>query len=187
MKYQILSILSVLFAATSANPARTTNQQDISSIINTLPQDPNGIIQLGTDGVLRSLDSENQVMAYFPLDGQQISDFNTNFFPASQQASLTQTYQGVDGRSVTDNNQIYNPSQDTLPVMQASASASASAMAMSMSMSMGQNAQATGLAGGRVPVPDTCANVGCTSHNTCYQTGCSSCLRSGNMAVGFCH
>ncbi|PYH93846.1 hypothetical protein BO71DRAFT_450454 [Aspergillus ellipticus CBS 707.79] len=203
MKTQLLSILSVLIAAASATPARTSNQQDSSNIINNLPQDPNGLIQLGTDGVLRSLDAENQVMAYFPLDPQQIQDFNANF-PQSQQASLTQTFDGVDGRDVTDRNQIYNPDQDMLPAMQRQASGTNANGAVASDVNtqnQGQNqqgqgqqgqqgqAQATGLgaATGSHMQANTCGNVGCSSHNTCYQTGCSSCLRSGNMPIGYCH
>ncbi|OOF91846.1 hypothetical protein ASPCADRAFT_133917 [Aspergillus carbonarius ITEM 5010] len=168
MKSQILIVLSILFSLAPATPTTPNNTQGISDIISNLPQDNNGVLYLGGDGVLRSVDANGRVVAYQQLSPQQISEYNSNF-PAAEQDRLAQEFQGVDGRDVTNVDQLLNPGRDLLPPM--------AITTVSQQQPTGTN----------VPGRDTCRNVGCTSQRVCRENGCNSCLQAEHMAMGYCH
>ncbi|GKZ27199.1 hypothetical protein AbraIFM66951_005118 [Aspergillus brasiliensis] len=169
MKTQILAVLSVLFALGSAVPTRSNNTQDVNGIINNTPQAPNGVLFLGNDGVLRSVDASNRVVSYQQLSPQQISQYIQNL-PQRDAARLQRVFQGVDGRDVTDLDQLLTPDDDQLPSRVATSTAS-------QALPTG-----TGLSG-----QDMCRTVDCTSQNACRQNGCNSCLQAYQMSTGYCH
>ncbi|PWY81617.1 hypothetical protein BO94DRAFT_576578 [Aspergillus sclerotioniger CBS 115572] len=168
MRSQILIVLSILFSLAPATPTTPNNTQGISDIVSNLPQDNDGVLYLGGDGVLRSVDANGRVVTYQQLNPQQISEYNSNF-PAAEQDRLSQEFQGVDGRDVTNVDQLLNPSRDLLPPL---ATTTASQ----------QQPTSTSMPGG-----NTCGNVGCTSQRVCRENGCSSCLQVESMATGYCH
>ncbi|EHA21065.1 hypothetical protein ASPNIDRAFT_137717, partial [Aspergillus niger ATCC 1015] len=127
-------------------------------IINNIPQSPNGVLYLGSDGVLRSVDAANRVVSYQQLSPQQISQYIQNL-PQRDAARLQRVFQDVDGRDVTDLDQLLNPDSDQLPPTVTST--------VSQSLPTGT----------QMPNQDMCRNVGCTSQNTCRQNGCNSCLQ----------
>ncbi|GKZ70410.1 hypothetical protein AnigIFM50267_006054 [Aspergillus niger] len=114
MKTQILAVLSVLFALASAVPTTSDSTQNVTDIINNIPQSPNGVLYLGSDGVLRSVDAANRVVSYQQLSPQQISQYIQNL-PQRDAARLQRVFQDADGRDVTDLDQLLNPDSDQLP------------------------------------------------------------------------
>ncbi|GJP88286.1 hypothetical protein AnigIFM59636_004616 [Aspergillus niger] len=168
MKTQILAVLSVLFALAPAVPTTSDSTQNVTDIINNIPQSPNGVLYLGSDGVLRSVDAANRVVSYQQLSPQQISQYIQNL-PQRDAARLQRVFQDVDGRDVTDLDQLLNPDSDQLPPTVTST--------VSQSLPTGT----------QMPNQDMCRNVGCTSQNTCRQNGCNSCLQAYQMSNGYCH
>ncbi|GLA06181.1 hypothetical protein AnigIFM60653_006704 [Aspergillus niger] len=168
MKTQILAVLSVLFALASAVPTTSDNTQNVTDIINNIPQSPNGVLYLGSDGVLRSVGAANRVVSYQQLSPQQISQYIQNL-PQRDAARLQRVFQDADGRDVTDLDQLLNPDSDQLPPTVTST--------VSQSLPTGT----------QMPNQDMCRNVGCTSQNTCRQNGCNSCLQAYQMSNGYCH
>ncbi|OJI87734.1 hypothetical protein ASPTUDRAFT_80862 [Aspergillus tubingensis CBS 134.48] len=168
MKAQILAVLSVLFAVAHAVPTTSNSTQNATGIINNIPQSPNGVLFLGNDGVLRSVDAANRVVSYQQLSPQQISQYIQNL-PQRDASRLQRVFQGVDGREVTDLDQLLNPDSDQLP--------SRAPTSVSQSLPTG-----TGM-----PSQDMCRTVDCTWQNTCRQNGCNSCLQAYQMSNGYCH
>ncbi|RAK94791.1 uncharacterized protein BO80DRAFT_370295 [Aspergillus ibericus CBS 121593] len=169
MKSEILIVLSILFALAPATPTTPNNTQNISEIISSLPQDNNGVLYLGNDGVLRSVDASGRVVAYQQLSPDQIREYNSKF-PAAEQDRLSRDFQGVDGRDVTNLDQLLNPDRNLLPPMTTTTTVSQ------------QQPTST-----NVPGRNTCGNVGCTSQRECRQNGCNNCLQADHMAMGYCH
>ncbi|PYI01594.1 hypothetical protein BO78DRAFT_378800 [Aspergillus sclerotiicarbonarius CBS 121057] len=168
MKSQILIVLSILFSLAPATPTTPNNTQSISDIISNLPQENNGVLYLGRDGVLRSVDASGRVVAYQQLSPDQIREYNSNF-PAADQDRLSQDFQGVDGRDVTNLDQLLNPDRNMLPPM--------ATTTMSQQQPTGTN----------MPGQNTCGAMGCTSQRDCRENGCNSCLQADHMAMGYCH
>ncbi|KAL7655908.1 hypothetical protein ACMYSQ_005042 [Aspergillus niger] len=168
MKTQILAVLSVLFALAPAVPTTSDSTQNVTDIINNIPQSRNGVLYLGSDGVLRSVDAANRVVSYQQLSPQQISQYIQNL-PQRDAARLQRVFQDVDGRDVTDLDQLLNPDSDQLPPTVTS----------TVSQSLPTGTQMSN--------QDMCRNVGCTSQNTCRQNGCNSCLQAYQMSNGYCH
>ncbi|RAH54501.1 hypothetical protein BO85DRAFT_522861 [Aspergillus piperis CBS 112811] len=168
MKAQILAVLSVLFALAPAVPTTSNSTQNVTDIINNIPQSPNGVLFLGNDGVLRSVDAANRVVSYQQLSPQQISQYIQNL-PQRDVARLQSGFQGVDGREVTDLDQLLYPDSDQLP------SRAPSSVSQSLPTGTGMQSQ------------EMCRTVDCTSQNTCRQNGCNSCLQAYQMSNGYCH
>lgn len=82
----------------------------IAAILNDLPTSPSGILNLGMDGVLRSFDGEDNVLGYRQLSPEEIARFH-NILPKAMREEwrLDQKYEGVDGRQVTDLEQLLHP------------------------------------------------------------------------------
>ncbi|GLA89597.1 hypothetical protein AtubIFM56815_004081 [Aspergillus tubingensis] len=167
MKAQILAVLSVLFAVAHAVPTTSNSTQNATGIINNIPQSPNGVLFLGNDGVLRSVDAANRVVSYQQLSPQQISQYIQNL-PQREASRIQRVFQGVDGREVTDLDQLLNPDSDQLP------SRAPTSVSQSLPTGTGMPSQ-------------MCRTVDCTSQNTCRQNGCNSCLQAYQMSNGYCH
>lgn len=78
-----------------------------------------GIIHLGDDGVLRTLDEHNptNVLAYKQLSPDEITQM-LHAFPGQARQRLTDLFRGVDGRTVTDEKDLWHPGADILPPFQ---------------------------------------------------------------------
>lgn len=64
-------------------------------------KDPNGYIAFDKDGVLRSYNSDNQVIGYYQLNTTQISKMISGLPSGYDKAAMTETFAGVDGTKVT--------------------------------------------------------------------------------------
>ena len=65
--------------------------------------DPNGVVHLGPDGVLRSLDAtRTTVLDYRRLSSAEIKDLASGADQSTQDALI-----GVDGRDITDVEQLW--------------------------------------------------------------------------------
>jgi hypothetical protein len=70
------------------------------------------------DGVLRVFDREKKLIDYHLLSPEEIT-IMIQLCPADLQSQLEQKFQGVDGRIVTDQEQLLHPSSDLMPPSEA--------------------------------------------------------------------
>ncbi|PHH74643.1 hypothetical protein CDD80_2948 [Ophiocordyceps camponoti-rufipedis] len=90
----------------------------VSSVANGMKVTDNGVFSLGSDGVLRSFDADRSVVDYRQLDPDQAKDLATKQMRAWESsgkavpASLAAVVESsVDGRLVTDVEQLMNPAE----------------------------------------------------------------------------
>jgi hypothetical protein len=70
------------------------------------------------DGVYRSYDSKGEVVDYRKLSPEEISDmlsFQSPHYSAEQNQTLLEKFRGVDGRIVTDEQQLLYPAAEFRP------------------------------------------------------------------------
>lgn len=84
------------------------------STLSTLPKDPLGFSHLGMDGVWRNVDKDGNVISYRALSPEKIAEA-LNIFPGWMREKLEKKLEGVDGRNVTDAEQLMRPGKDPLP------------------------------------------------------------------------
>ena len=83
-----------------------------------MEEDDDGYFNLGNDGVLRSLSSTNKVLAYAQLSPRLISAFLARppeEYWAQNGQHLRETFNNVDGRTVTNIQQLVDPGEDIVP------------------------------------------------------------------------
>ena len=71
-----------------------------------------GFSHLAIDGVYRSYDSKGEVVDYRKLSPEEISmmlSFQSKHYTAEQNLTLLEKFRGVDGTSVTDEQQLLHP------------------------------------------------------------------------------
>jgi len=85
------------------------------AILSALKLDPEGIIRLGDDGVLRSFDSRLAVVDYRNLDPAQIQAWLLQSSTADVVAANELVVSGVDGRTVSSIDDLLNPSPASKP------------------------------------------------------------------------
>lgn len=71
-----------------------------------------GMVHLGDDGVLRSFDPNGTVLEYVRLSTNQIQQMLDSH---GRTDHYTEVFDGVDGREVTDLEQLTNPGKHLLP------------------------------------------------------------------------
>lgn len=71
-----------------------------------------GIVHLGDDGVLRSFGPNGTVLEYVKLSTNQIQQMLDRH---GRNDHFTEVFDGVDGRAVTDLEQLTNPGEHLLP------------------------------------------------------------------------
>ncbi|KAL2009495.1 hypothetical protein VTN00DRAFT_5302 [Thermoascus crustaceus] len=110
--------------------ANANANSDLWSTLNAMKVAPpgsssgGGIIHLGDDGVLRTIDENNnkEVLAYKQLSPDEITQMLRAFFPfpgsERDRQRLTDLFRGVDGRMVTDEKDLWHPGADILPPLQ---------------------------------------------------------------------
>lgn len=97
--------------------------EKVPDVVSSLDFGDSGVFNLGSDGVLRSFDSNNQVIDYRQLDPDQVKAFATkqieqwkgsDFGVPPTLLSLVES--PPDGRLVTDINALLNPDDSEKPV-----------------------------------------------------------------------
>ncbi|KAL4739560.1 hypothetical protein BDV11DRAFT_187401 [Aspergillus similis] len=84
--------------------------------LDSLPEDTSGsgFSHLGMDGVWRNYDGNQKVISYRPLSPEEITEV-LSAYPAWMREMLVNKLEGVDGRSVTDIEQLTNPASEVGP------------------------------------------------------------------------
>jgi hypothetical protein len=170
-----------VFRLTSKQPTTDgTATKSFAELRRGLPVDPDGVFHLADDGVYRSYSANGTVLAYLALTPDQISTV-INAYPVKDKTHLTSVYDGVDGTTVNDHDQLWKPSSDLLP-----------------------NIFRTDALAKRIPcddVPDTtpakrdtflrprddyCDRWGCRTNGACRSAGCDYCDVIDNYCSGTC-
>ncbi|KAJ8212199.1 hypothetical protein LV158_004237 [Aspergillus fumigatus] len=114
-----------------ANPALETQLADLwaahikdeeaSKAIPSLKQSPSlkGLNHLATDGVYRSFSSSGQVVDYkqlSPADITKVLEFHEKYMDSEIFQKTKKKFDGVDGRNVTDLEQLLHPGPESRPV-----------------------------------------------------------------------
>jgi hypothetical protein len=89
------------------------NNSALLSALKSLPRDPSGLgfSHLGMDGVWRNFDGAGNVLSYRALNPEEIKEA-LEFFPKSVREKIEKELDGVDGRDVTDMEQLLQPRED---------------------------------------------------------------------------
>ncbi|KAL2847864.1 hypothetical protein BJY01DRAFT_212367 [Aspergillus pseudoustus] len=105
------------------HPSKMSDMEDrcktnpaAKAITKSLKHDPTGagFTHLATDGVLRSFDGDRNVIDYRPLSPEEIAVWLEPWPPALRE-KLIPMFEGVDGRNVTDVEQLLHPRPELLP------------------------------------------------------------------------
>ncbi|CRG85676.1 hypothetical protein PISL3812_02707 [Talaromyces islandicus] len=107
--------MSVELDQMAENPS-CANNSALLSTLKSLPRDPSGLgfSHLGMDGVWRTFDRAGNVVSYLALSPEEIKEA-LNIFPKSFRENIEKRLDGVDGRNVTDIEQLLHPREDLLP------------------------------------------------------------------------
>lgn len=100
----------ILFKKTNSDLSQ--NETDPHELMAALGKHDQGIVHLGDDGVLRSFAPNGTVLEYVKLSTNQIQQMLDSH---GRTDHLTEVYDGVDGREVTDLEQLTNPGEHLLP------------------------------------------------------------------------
>jgi hypothetical protein len=84
------------------------------STLSSLPKDPLGFSHLGMDGVWRNFDKDRKVISYQALSPEEITE-TLNIFPGWMRKMIEKRLEGIDGRNVTDIEQLMHPGEDLMP------------------------------------------------------------------------
>ncbi|KAF8863992.1 hypothetical protein BDZ45DRAFT_669922 [Acephala macrosclerotiorum] len=90
----------------------TPSYTSISEVLRALKHHPNGCCVLGTDGVLRGFDDNRTVIDAIRLSPSLIKEM-LDRHEWSQE--IEDKYCGVDGTKVVDENQLYEPNEESKP------------------------------------------------------------------------
>lgn len=91
---------------------------ELRDLINDMPTDPDGILHLGTDGVLRSLSAKKEVIGFVQLSPSELASYaEDQLHPSSETRRdpkllaryIQDTWGEVDGRDVTLLDDLLNP------------------------------------------------------------------------------
>ncbi|MCJ1228165.1 hypothetical protein MMC12_004826, partial [Toensbergia leucococca] len=143
--FKSLLLMGLVFLAT------TYNGTDVD--LSEWSAHPNGTIDLGLDGVLRSLDGNNVVLNYAQLSPDQISQFLSSF---KNHTVLQQKYAGVDGRNVTDPKELIQPKKLTEP----------------SSSLLSRRSQPYAAYANYDPYPRPCSDLYCSTNQWCTENTC---------------
>lgn len=72
--------------------------------------DPAGRVDIGIDGVMRSLSGDGTILDYYKLNATELSitlDFISSQYPEKEDALLA-TFEGIDGTLITDDGQLFD-------------------------------------------------------------------------------
>jgi hypothetical protein len=105
------------------------------------------------------------VIAYTQFSPEQISQYITPF-PASEKEHLLELYDGVDGRSVTDTEQLIHPSSDLIPAMSETSVSNTSVLDRLSKRN--------------------CFDYACSGDTLCFAYSCTLCAKADNAYWGYC-
>ncbi|OJK01316.1 hypothetical protein ASPACDRAFT_115958 [Aspergillus aculeatus ATCC 16872] len=97
----------------TAEAPACANNSILLSTLRALPQDPLGFSHLGMDGVWRNFGHDRNVVSYRALSAEEISEVLD--FPGWMRQRVEKGLEEVDGRDVTDIEQLLDPSEELLP------------------------------------------------------------------------
>ncbi|KAL3444774.1 hypothetical protein BJX65DRAFT_282867 [Aspergillus insuetus] len=103
-------------AAGSKHACATEYNSALFRALDSLPRDPAGagFSHLGMDGVCRNYDGNRKVVSYRALSPGEIAELLATF-PDRMREKVEARLEGVDGRSVTDVEQLMNPPRELQP------------------------------------------------------------------------
>ncbi|KAJ9240967.1 hypothetical protein C8Q69DRAFT_507743 [Paecilomyces variotii] len=114
-----LSAFSMVSATPTAGGASNTTGSSVSSQATNDDgtDDRGGLLHLGVDGVLRNFDDDWNVVSYKQLSPDEITRMLRSLsYDDETNKELVETFRGVDGRTVTDENALLHPDEDAMPV-----------------------------------------------------------------------
>ncbi|KAL5042430.1 hypothetical protein BDW71DRAFT_146574 [Aspergillus fruticulosus] len=95
-----------------SSPIDTTEK----TIMSSLRRSPSGhgFTHLACDGVLRTISGDHKVVDYRRLSPEEIQTV-MQAFPQRHRDQVKDKFVGVDGRDVTDEEQLWHPSEELVP------------------------------------------------------------------------
>ncbi|PFH60160.1 hypothetical protein XA68_11374 [Ophiocordyceps unilateralis] len=183
----LCQLSAFLLPLVSGSPAATDStvryvSGSVSAVANGMKFTDDGVFSLGSDGVLRTFTRNREVIDYRQLDPQQAKDLATKQILAwersgkSVPASLTTVAESsVDGRLVTDVDQLMNPTEKpAIPDGQSESSVSSK-----VRRSAGELFSRAG--------PKVCpGSPGCQSLSDCQRHHCNACYFPHGPPHGTC-
>ncbi|KAJ9293440.1 hypothetical protein DTO271G3_7705 [Paecilomyces variotii] len=115
-----LSAFSMVSATPTADGASDATGSSVSSQATNDDgtDDGGGLLHLGLDGVLRNFDDDWNVVSYKQLSPDEITRMLRSLsYDDETSKQLAKAFRGVDGRTVTDENALLHPDEDTMPVL----------------------------------------------------------------------
>ena len=110
-----LSILETALCLTYSKSGSIVLRPDVAPVLRSMKAHPDGFSRLALDGVVRSYDGNGQVINFRQLSPEQIA----GWLKVSPDQELIQwhEWEGVDGRDMTDEKALWDPSEHlrTLP------------------------------------------------------------------------
>lgn len=147
--------------------------QDIAKVIPSLKMVSAGILHLGDDAILRSLDEAGKVIDYARIDNTQLKTV-ISWYSQEKQKHLQEVWRDVDS-SLVEREQIWHPPQHILPsslsLNLASASGASKSLKKKDPLDMSRPA---------------CVGSTCYLHEDCKVRGCHVCLLPDLQSHGEC-
>ena len=85
----------------------------IGAMVRSMTSHPDGMFQLAIDGVLRSFDGDRKVIDFRQLSPEQIASYLKKM--PDQRAIKWSEWEGVDGRTVTAEQELWDPPESLKP------------------------------------------------------------------------
>lgn len=146
-----------------------TNPLDI---IRTLKIDDDGFVHTGDDGVTRSYNANNEVIDYHRTSPQQL-EMLVDFWPiATDKDHLRQVFDGVDGRTVVNEDTILHPPEELKPAAIPDPDSSSIDPALLEKRNVVQRLD---------PRQQYCLHKACTTSTACRTLGCRLCYRMDSV------
>ncbi|RAH46595.1 uncharacterized protein BO95DRAFT_442109 [Aspergillus brunneoviolaceus CBS 621.78] len=98
----------------TAEAPACANNSVLLTTLRALPKDPLGFSHLGMDGVWRNFGHDRNVISYRALSPEEIFEV-PGIFPGWVRERIEKGLEGVDGRDVTDIEQLLHPREELLP------------------------------------------------------------------------
>ncbi|RDA93578.1 hypothetical protein CP533_6165 [Ophiocordyceps camponoti-saundersi (nom. inval.)] len=181
---QVSAFLLPLVSASPAGTASTLRyvSGSVSDVANSMKYTDESVFTLGSDGVLRTFSKDRQVLDYRQLDPQQARDLAAKQVDAWERSGkpvpdsvVAVAKSSVDGRLVTDIDQLMNP-EEKPAVVEGQSEASVS-----------QNARRSPGTLFRRAGPRVCpGSPGCSSLADCQRHHCNACFFPHGPPHGTC-
>lgn len=105
----------LMFTDQTAKAKRQLDQTELSKQVHALPTDPEGLVHLGDDGVVRSWAANHTVLGYLALSPSEIAVWISNpRYTQEKKDHFKQLFDGIDGRTVPQE-EIFSPREEIWP------------------------------------------------------------------------